>query len=64
MNSNEDDETKLAGLISMYSNSKQGDILKAAREKADHYGETTLYYLRVWESKASCGGFNLKRERL
>jgi nitrous oxidase accessory protein NosD len=61
------DEKDLARLITQeckYVKYSEKEILDAARNKAARYGDEVMYYLRIWESKASCGGFSLDRERV
>jgi hypothetical protein len=59
----EKEEKKFARLISKeckYAKYSETEILETARMK---YGDDALYYLRIWESKAACGGFSLDLER-
>jgi hypothetical protein len=64
------DEKDLARLISQeckerqYVTYSEKEILEAARNKAARYRDEAMYYLRIWESKAACGGFSLDRERV
>jgi hypothetical protein len=61
-----EEEKKFARLISQeckYAKYSESEILEVARTKAKKYGDAALYYLRIWESQAACGGFSLELER-
>jgi hypothetical protein len=63
---NKEEEKKFARLISKeckYAKYSETEILEVARNKAMKYGDEALYYLRIWESQAACGGFSLDLER-
>jgi hypothetical protein len=62
----EKEEKKFARLISQeckYAKYSETEILEVARDKAKKYNDAVLYYLRIWESQAACGGFSLELER-
>jgi hypothetical protein len=68
-NTAKNDESYYARLITQECKERQNvkysekEILDAARDKAKQYKDEAMYYLRIWESKASCGMFSLDRER-
>lgn len=62
-NTTKQDEDHYIDLIVYYSGYTRKEIVEAVRTKAKSYNQPILYFLRVWQSKAYSGNFDLDNER-